>query len=132
MDRQLFETVTDKEWLSDEELDEKRQEMTGEGLEALGYEWEDMLRFSYQMDEFDVLKFVGELGAATTIIILTFDEEDIDEPDKEGQELLESMQRQGGEVGQIARYIELDDSLDLEAAGRSESAEDTVVLQIWT
>jgi hypothetical protein len=132
MDRQLFEVVTGGKWLTDDELDDKRREMMGEGIDKLDEEWMDMLRFSYQMHQFDVLKSVEELGATTTIIILVFEADDIDEPDKTDHELLKSMQRQCGDVGKIARYIELDDSLSLDGAGRLNIREDCIGLYIWT
>lgn len=132
MDRKLFELVTDGNWLTEFELDAKRREMVGEGLDELDEEWMDMLRFSYQMHQFDVLKSVEELGATTTIIILVFSECDIEEPDKTDRELLKSMQRQDDDVGKIARYIELDDSLDLDGAGRMDRREDYIGLYIWT
>lgn len=132
MDRILFEEVTGGKWLTDEELDTKRKEMMGVGLDELEEEWMDMLRFSYQMHQFDVLKSVEELGATTTVIILVFSEDDIEEPDKTDDELLKSMQHQRGEVGKIARYIELDDSVTPDSAGRMERRDGYIAVHVWT
>lgn len=132
MDRKLFELVTGGEWLTEDELDQKRREMMGEELDALDKEWMDMLRFSYQMHQFKIIRSVEELGATTTIIILVFSEDVIDEPDKTDRELLKSMQRQEGDVGKIARLIELDSSLSLDGAGRMERREGYIGLYVWT
>ena len=132
MDRKLFEAVTGGKWLTEDELDAKRRKIMGEGLDEMGDEWMHMLRFSYQMHQFDALSSVDELGATTTVIILVFSEDVIDEPDKTDEELLKSMQRQDDEVGKIARYIELDYSLDLDGAGRLDRREEYIGLYIWT
>lgn len=132
MDKELFEAMTEKEWLSRDELDSMRKKRLGEGLDEMGEEWLPLLRFSYQMEQFDILHHVGELGATTTIVILGFNEDDIDEPDLEDDELLRSMMCQDGEIGTITRYVELDPTLRVEGLGRSQHQDGVIVMHVWT
>lgn len=130
MDMELFEAITGHDAFSAEELDSKRRERIGEGLDELGQEWYSMLQFEYQMEDFDSIRQVVEFGATTTTVCLYFHVDDIAEPHLEDQALLDSMMRHKGEIGQISRYIHLDDSLVLDAAGKVPDDDNLIVLYV--
>lgn len=132
MDEELWQTVTGKEPLTDNELDSRRKEMIGEGLDELEDIWMNLLKFQYNMEQYDELLDIHELGATTTIAILFIHSDHVDEPQLVDGELAQSMRTQDDYVGEIMRYIELDDSLEIDWAGQSETVKGAVEVGVWT
>lgn len=132
MNQELYEEQTDEDWLSRDEMDEMRRERLGAGMDEVEEEWMNLVRFSYQMEVCDVVEWVEELGATTTIAIVVVSAEDVDEPDKEDQELLESMMKQDNQVAGIATVVDEDESLSLAAAGWHPRKDDYVSIEVWT
>jgi hypothetical protein len=132
MDRELFNILSRHEALTDEELDEKRKEMMGEGWDKLDDEWENMVEFSYNMGQYDEVLAIEELGATTTIVIVVVDRDDVEEPDLEDDKLLESMMRQKNYVGEIARIIKVEESVWLDNAGTNPQDEQAINIAVWT
>jgi len=132
MNEELWQTVTGKEPLTEDELDSKRKSTIGEGLDELDDIWMNLLKFQYNMEQYDELLDIHELGATTSIAILFIHSDDVDEPQLIDEELAESMITQDGYVGEIMRYIRLDESLDIDWAGQSEIVEGAIEVGVWT
>lgn len=132
MDEDLWQAITGKEALDEEELDSKRKEMLGVGWDELEEEWENMVKFSYNMAQYDEVLSIEELGAATSIVIVVLDMNDIEEPGIEDEQLLRSMASQSNYVGEIARYMMCEDEITLSSAGTVDGREGSVQLEVWT
>lgn len=132
MDKDLWEAITSKQPLDDEELDNIRKDMLGVGLDDLDDEWRNMVGFSYNIAQYDEVKSVEELGAATSIVIVVFDEDDIEKPRLENENLLYSMARQPDYIGEIARFVLVEKELRLNSAGKVDGREGTIQIEVFT
>jgi hypothetical protein len=132
MDKDLWEAITSKQPLDDEELDNIRKDMLGVGLDDLDDGWRNMVDFSYNIAQYDEVKSVEELGAATSIVIVVFDEDDIEKPRLENENLLYSMARQPDYIGEIARFVLVEKELRLNSAGKVDGREGTIQIEVFT
>lgn len=116
LDKELFEEVTGKRWLSDEEMDKMRTKMMGGGMEELDEEWMvNMVRTEYQLEQFDIVESVQELGATTTVVFVYVSKEDVDVTESENNNsIFEGLKATAGEIGKIARWIDAEKSLDFD------------------
>jgi len=131
MNEQIWQEVTGKEPLTEEELDKKRKEIIGEGLDGLDDEWLDLLKFIYNIGEYEKLPIAEELGATTTIAIVPLPVEDVDSPDLNNQKLFGTMLMQENYVGEVARYIHEDDSISFHSATKARKRDGIVELAVW-
>lgn len=132
MDEDLWQAITGKEALDEEELDSKRKEMLGVGWDDLDEEWKNMVKVSYNIGEYEDVLGVEELGATTSIIIVVLDMNDVEEPGLTDEQLLRSMASQTNYVGEIARYVMHEEDVSLSAAGTVDGRDGSVQLEVWT
>lgn len=132
MNEDLWQAITGKEPLSKKELNSKRIEMMGLGWDELDEEWENMVKFSYNIAQYDEVLSVEELGATTSIVIVVLDISDVKEPNIVDKELLKSMASQTNYVGEIARYVTHEEDVALAGAKAPEDRDGTVEVDVWT
>lgn len=132
MNKELFKEITGQKPMTEEELNNKRKEMVGEGLDELDDEYMNMLEVTYNIANIDEVVAVEELGAATTVIIVVLDKDDVVKPHKEDNELLESMKQQDNYVSDVALYMSEDNDVNIQTAGTVPARDNTVQIEAWT